>query len=153
MTVGMYSAAPRPLWQQMREGVSVTDCLIVAATPRYIEQDIRDKSKSRKSISEMIHVECGMAIAFEKPILVFASEGTDVGNFLPGVTQYFELKRNRLEFAKQYPLIQVYFSNAYQMIFNKWQKETQKRATEGIKTVLSIVGSAAILKFLLGDDA
>lgn len=151
-TVGLYSAAPRPLWMQMRDGVARTDCVLVAATPRYIEQDIRDKRKSKKGISEMLHVECGLAAAFNKPILVFASEGTDVGAFLPSVSQYIEVKRNQAHFRIQYPLIRSYFTNAYQMIHNRWQLEGRDRLNENIKSGLATVGVIAVMKLLFGGD-
>lgn len=152
-TVGLYSAAPRPLWMQMRDGVASTDCVIVAAIPRYVEQDIRDKNKSRKSISEMLHVECGLAVAFHKPILVFVSEGTDVGAFLPTVTQYIELKQDRVDFRNQYPLIRSYFINAYQVIQQLWQAEDRKHQNEDLKRTLAVVGVGALIKLLFGDDA
>jgi len=85
-TVGMYSAAPKPLYEQMREGIKVTDCLVIAATPRYIQQDISERTTRKKGISEMIYTEAGIAIAFNKPVLVFASDETDIGKLLPTVT-------------------------------------------------------------------
>ena len=151
-TVGMYSAAPKPLYEQMREGIKAADCIIIAASPRYRQQDISERTKRKKGISEMIHTEAGLAIAYEKPVLVFASEGTDVGTLLPTVTQYFIIKRgDKAAFRRQYPLIQDYFINAYLMIQKRWQAEDQKRFVEALKTGLAIVGVGSIIKMLFGD--
>lgn len=55
-TVGMYSAAPKPLYEQMREGIKAADCIIIAASPRYRQQDISERTKRKKGISEMIPI-------------------------------------------------------------------------------------------------
>lgn len=151
-TVGMYSAAPKPLYEQMREGIKAADCIIIAASPQYRQQDISERTKRKKGISEMIHTEAGLAIAYEKPVLVFASDGTDVGTLLPTVTQYFIIKRgDKAAFRRQYPLIQDYFINAYLMIQKRWQAEDRKQLVEALKTGLAIVGVGAIIKMLFGD--
>ena len=148
----MYSAAPKPLYEQMREGIKAADCIIIAASPRYRQQDISERTKRKKGISEMIHTEAGLAIAYEKPVLVFASDGTDVGTLLPTVTQYFIIKRgDKAAFRRQYPLIQDYFINAYLMIQKRWQAEDRKQLAEALKTGLAIVGVGAIIKMLFGD--
>jgi hypothetical protein len=152
-TVGMYSAAPKPLYEQMREGIKAADCIIIAASPRYRQQDISERTKRKKGISEMIHTEAGLAIAYEKPVLVFASEGTDVGTLLPTVTQYFIIKRgDKAAFRRQYPLIQDYFINAYLMIQKRWQAEDRKQLVEALKTGLAIVGVGAIIKMLFDNE-
>ena len=69
-------------------------------------QDIYDREKTRKGISEMLHVEVGMAIATGRPILAFVLEGTDVGSFLPQTVQYITLRMNdRDDVKSKWPLI------------------------------------------------
>src|SRR5436190_18383921 len=56
-TVGRHSASPIPVREHIVENIQSTDCVIVAATPRYLQQDIRDKSTTKKDISEIVHAE------------------------------------------------------------------------------------------------
>ncbi len=90
-TVGKHEAAPRPIWEQMRDGIKTADCIVLAATPRYLQQDLHDREKTGKGISELLHVEVEMAVMAERPILAFVQEGTNVGAFLPSAVQYIEL--------------------------------------------------------------
>jgi hypothetical protein len=39
-TVGRYSASPISLWDHMIEKIQESDCVIMAATPRYIQTDV-----------------------------------------------------------------------------------------------------------------
>ena len=54
-TVGMFAQEPKPVWQSMKENIEKFDCVILIATPRYIQQDIKDKS-----ITDQVHKEYGL---------------------------------------------------------------------------------------------
>ena len=86
-TVGMFSASPENPITLMNRNIHLADFVVICATPRYIQKDIKT-GKISKGLSEMIHIETGMAIAHGKPVVVFVKEGTDVGNALPNVTRY-----------------------------------------------------------------
>lgn len=86
--VGKNLAAPRPIHLQMKEGIKNTDCMILVATPRYVQQDLQDTTKTGQGISELLHVEVGMASMADRPVLAFVKQGTDVGGFLPQAVQY-----------------------------------------------------------------
>jgi hypothetical protein len=47
-TVGKYSAAPIPVWDHMMENIPKADCVIMAATPRYLKRIYMIKVKSIK---------------------------------------------------------------------------------------------------------
>lgn len=42
-TVGKYSAAPMPIWDHIVENIPKADCVIMAATPRYFQEDIHNR--------------------------------------------------------------------------------------------------------------
>ncbi len=88
----------------MKLNIPVSDFVVVVATPRYFEKDIRDY-KSNFAISEMLHVESGMAYKADKPLIVFVQEGVNVGNFFPTVTQYITLNGQQSDLEEKWELI------------------------------------------------
>lgn len=152
-TIGKYTAAPMPIWLQMKEGIKNADCVILVATPRYIQQDLFDREKTGHGISEMLHVELGMAIASNCPVLVFVKKGTDLGSFIPSFVQYIELEENKTQdLENKAPLIANYFRSALTIIQEKWSKEKKSGIWEIIKTVLVVIGSATFLSSIFDND-
>lgn len=103
-TVGKFSAAPSSTAELMRKNIPLSDILVVVATPRYFQQDISLKTTT-KAMSEMLHVECGMAYMLQKPIVVFVRKGTTIGNFIPSVTQYITLDGSLNDLKAKWTLI------------------------------------------------
>ena len=103
-TVGKYFAAPEPIANSMDKNIDRADMVVVCATPRYLQEDVSTR-KTMTGISEMIHVETGMAFVKKKPLIVFVQGDTNVGNFIPSITQYvvidgdddFEDKKSLIE--------------------------------------------------------
>jgi hypothetical protein len=152
-TVGKFEASPIPLWQHMLDGIRATDCLIVAATPRYIQQDVADKQKTKKGISEMLHVESAMALAQRKPVLVFVQSGTDIGPFLPSVTQYITVdETSRRDVEEKWPLIVRYFTNAWHIIEGKRKDEHKRQLLNVAVTGFALVGAVTLIDYLFGED-
>jgi len=152
-TVGKYAASPIPLWQHMLDGIKTTDCLIVAATPRYIQQDVADKQKTKTGIPEMLHVESAMAFAQGKPVLVFVQPGTDVGPFLPLVTEYITVdERNRPDVEKKWPLIVNYFESARRIVEERRKNENTRQLVNLTVGGLAFFGAIAIIDYVLGED-
>lgn len=152
-TVGKYVTEPKPIWQSMKENIAQADCVILAATPRYIQQDIYNKNNNGHSLSEMLHVEVGMAVMAEKPILVFVQEGTSVGNFLPAHVQYITLNlQNKTDLNVKWPLIVEYFRSAFVMIEQKWKKDNKPDFMGLFTGVLAFIGGVKVLDYLLSDD-
>ena len=152
-TIGKYAAAPMPIWKQMRNAIKRSDCVILIATPRYLLQDLYDKQNTGKSISEMLHVELGMAIASNCPVLVFVEKGTDVGKFISSYVQYIELDLNdRKDLDNKTPLIANYFRSALTIIQEKWRIEKKANIWDIIKSVLVIIGGATLLSSIFDDD-
>lgn len=89
-TVGLYSASPENVAVHMKENIPQSDFVVIVATPRYIQKDLKS-GKITYGLSEMVHVEAGMAYMAEKPVIAFVKEGTEVGGFLPNVTQFIIL--------------------------------------------------------------
>ena len=145
-TVGKYTAAPMPIWEQMRDGIQSADCIVLAATPRYIQQDIYDRKQTGRGISEMLHVEVGMAVATERPILAFVLEGTDVGSFLPQTVQYIILRPNdKADLQAKWPLIANYFRSALAIIQERWRRENRNDLLKCVGTILATIGAATII--------
>lgn len=159
-TIGRYSAAPKPIWEQMKENIKSADCIVLAATPRYLQQDINDKIKTgrgmseliqKRAMSEMLHTEVAMAVAMDRPVLAFVSEGTDVGNFLPQAVQYIVLKEDRSDLLAKWNQVQSYFANAAAMIEKRWAQESRSGLIKIAVGGLAAVGSIALLGWLGGD--
>ncbi|MGJ4754750.1 hypothetical protein [Leptospira kmetyi] len=152
-TIGKYSAAPKPLYQQMKEGIEEADCLILVATPRYIQEDLHTKANTGHGISEMLHVEVGMAVASGKPVLVFVQKGTNVGSFIPNLVQYIEINPySQQDIQKKWPLIANYFRSALSIITSNWEKAKNKETMKMIQGLLTIIGGAAIINSIFNDE-
>jgi len=152
-TIGKYITEPKPIWQSMKENIAQSDCVVLAATPRYIQQDIYNKNNNGHSLSEMLHVEVGMAVMAEKPILVFVQKGTNVGNFLPAHVQYITLNlQNKTDLNAKWPLIVEYFRSALGIIEQKWKKDNKPDYAGIFTGILAFIGGVKILDYLLSDD-
>lgn len=124
-TVGKFCVAPENPISSMKKNVPLADFVVICATPRYLQQDIVTGHIS-KGLSEMVHVETGMAIALGKPVVVFVQEGTHVGNALPNITQYIVLNGQKEDFQIKKPQIRSLLSNAYQVVQNIKSDEALK---------------------------
>jgi hypothetical protein len=153
-TVGRYRAAPRPIWEQMRDEIQSADCIVLAATPRYIQLDINDRNRTGRGISEMLHVEVGMAVATRRPILAFVLEGTDVGSFLPQTVQYIVLQPNdRVDLQTKWPLIANYFRSSFAIIQERWRQENRNDLLKLGGVILATIGAATIIDSIFGDKS
>ncbi len=143
-TVGKYSAAPVNTALLMRQNIPLADILVVVASPRYFQKNLQT-GKIYKGISEMLHVEAGMAYAYGKPIVAFVQEGTNLGNFLPNITQYIVLNGFQKDLDKNWPLINNLFTNAIQMA----NKAKQIKSLKGFRNILvgglAFIGGATII--------
>jgi hypothetical protein len=144
-TVGRYDAAPKPIWQQMKDNIKAADCIVLAATPRYLQQDIADKLRTGRGMSEMLHSEIAMAVALDRPVLAFVLEGTDVGSFLPQAVQYITLKSDRSDLMTKWPLIQSYFGNGAAMIEQRWLQENRSGLLKLALGGLAVFGGITLL--------
>ncbi|EMO47266.1 hypothetical protein [Leptospira santarosai] len=152
-TVGKFTATPKPIYEEMKLGIKDADCLILFATPRYIQDDIHLKKRTGKGISEMLHVEVGMAVASDKPVLVFVQKGTSIGSFISNLVQYIEIDPyNQQDIINKWPLIANYFRSALSIIAANWEKNKNKENIKTLQTILTIIGGAVILNSLLSDD-
>jgi hypothetical protein len=66
-TVGRHDAAPTSPVQLMFQNIPSSDLIVIAATPRYLQKDLQTQ-QTYSGLSEMLHVEAGMAFASNKPI-------------------------------------------------------------------------------------
>lgn len=88
-TVGLHVNYAEPIPVSMEKEIEVCDILVVAASPRYLQSEIKSDTKPSYAIPEMLHVESAMAYKAKKPIVAFVQQGVNVGGFLPHITQYF----------------------------------------------------------------
>lgn len=141
-TVGKIYTSPEAIYKSMDKKIKEADCLVVAATPRYLQKDIGNNGE-QLSISENIHTEIGMASSIGLPILAFIQKGTNVGNFLPGITQYIELDLdNPRDLINKIDRINDYFKNAREKI-----EVNRKRNSTGALFAVLGVGAIAYAGF------
>jgi hypothetical protein len=131
-TVGKYSASPVNTALLMKQNIPTCDFVVIVATPRYLQKDVKSKNQTI-GISEMLHVESGMAYMAEKPIVVFVNDGTNVGNFIPNITQYITLTGTKEDLKQKQPLINSLLTNAYQMSLEKKAAEANKQFWDLLK--------------------
>jgi len=136
-TVGKFSAAPTNTSELMKKNIPLADFVVIVATPRYFQKDLQ-ADRISLAISEMLHVESGMAFMADKPLVVFVQEGTNVGNFIPTVTQYITLSGEQSDLNEKWQLIGVLLNNTYSIVRQKKEQEANKSFWNIIKNVLAI---------------
>ncbi|MDP3103057.1 MAG: hypothetical protein Q8M95_00440 [Candidatus Methanoperedens sp.] len=144
-TVGRYSVTPENPAVLMKKNIPNADFVVICATPRYLQKDLHTGQVSY-GLSEMIHIETGIAYANDKPVVVFVQEGTNVGNFIPNITQYITLNGNSEDFVKNEPKILDLLNAAYLLS----KKITESNGLKSVRNV-AIVGLAAYGAYKLGE--
>lgn len=150
-TVGRHSAAPSNPAALMKENIASSDMVIIVATPRFLQQDIMT-SLQYQGISEMIHAESGISFALDKPVVVFVQEGTQIGNFLPNITQYITLNGYQEDLNKKWSLINSLLNNAYSVVLERRSKASDIAIRKSFTNLLAVVGTVSIINALFEDD-
>lgn len=150
-TVGKLSASPTNTVELMKKNIPLADFVVIAATPRYFQKDIK-ATKTSLAISEMLHVESGMAYMAEKPLVVFVKEGTNIGNFIPTVTQYITLNGKQADINEKWQLIGVLLNNTYIIIQQKKEQEANKSFWNTMTNGLAIWGGLKIAETLTTEE-
>lgn len=152
-TVGKYSAAPVPVWKAMIAGVKKCDCVVLAATPRYVQQDVHSARAAGRGLPEMLHVEMGMAAIEGKPVVAFVQKGTAVGSFLPQYVQYIEIDvHDKSDLREKLPLIASYFRNAADLIARNSAERSKSDLLKLGGGVLMGIGAIKVIDILLSKD-
>lgn len=138
-TVGMFSASPENPIQLMKANIPISDIVVICATPRYLQYDLKTGEKSY-GLSEMVHVEAGIALAHGKPLVVFVQEGTYIGKALPNITQYIVLDGKSEDYNLKKPLIHSLLSNTKKVVENLNIEKTVKWVIKFIVVILAIYG-------------
>ncbi len=146
-TVGLFSAAPTNTTEHMKKNIPLADFVVIVATPRYIQKDIKT-GKETYGLSEMVHVETGMAYMANKPVVVFVQEGTNVGSFLPNVTQYVTLNGQPMDLDKKWGLINSLISNTYSIIRKIKDEAASKSFLNVLTAGLAIYGGFKLVQTL-----
>lgn len=128
----------------MKENISKADILVVVVTPRYYQNDYH-RGKQSTGFSEMLHVESGMAFANDIPVIVFIKEGTNVGSFLPNLTQPIILKGDWRSDKKHRPLINSIFDKATKIVDAKKDKKSLKAFGQVALFGLAAIGVGKVL--------
>lgn len=151
-TIGLLDAFPEEIPKSMVDNIEKADCLIVIATPRYLQTEI-GKNSTKKTISENIVTEIGIASAHKIPVLAFVLKGTTVHNHLKNVTQIIEIDPyNKLDVRNKIPLINKYFNNTRNKIAGIWRSQGIDNVTKWSGIALGAVGVFTIFKYLFGTD-
>jgi tetratricopeptide (TPR) repeat protein len=141
-TVGLHSAAPEPVWNSILTNIPAADCIVMAATPRYVQEDMHNTKITKRAISETVHAEAIVATILNKPLLIFVLEGTDIGSLLPSITQYITLRENDEKYlAGKQELIKSYFANTLKKIEENWTKSRSVNTPVTILRRLPVPGS------------
>lgn len=144
-TVGYHSASPTNTAESMKKNIPLADFIVIVATPRYVQKDI-GTGKMSYGLSEMVHVEAGMAYMADKPVVVFVQEGTSVGNFLPNITQYITLNGQHEDLEKKWSLINSLIEGTYNIILKFKEQTASKSLQDFIKTGLMIYGGVKLVQ-------
>ncbi|GAB5566109.1 MAG: hypothetical protein Wins2KO_31720 [Winogradskyella sp.] len=151
-TIGRHSAAPLNIAEHMKENIPKADLVVIVATPRYMQKDLKTGKKSY-GLSEMVHVEAGMAYMANKPVVVFVQEGTNVGNFLPNMTQYIILNGKQDDLDNKWRLINSLLNNAYKIASGKKSSDDTTLSLGGlIRGGLAVFGGLVLLDSILPND-
>lgn len=150
-TVGKYSAAPMNPAEHMRQNIPLADIVVIVATPRYIQKDLQTGQESY-GLSEMVHVETGMAYMANKPVVVFVQEGTHVGSFLPNITEYIVLNGQQVDLEIKWGLINSLINHAYVVVKKTKDSKSSKEFENVFKTGLAIFGGLAIMDSIFSDS-
>lgn len=146
-TVGLFSAAPMNPVEHMKENIPKADIVVIVATPRYIQKDLKTGQTSY-GLSEMVHAETGMAIMANKPVIVFVQEGTNVGNVLPNITQYITLNGTQNDLNAKLNLITSLIGNTINTLQGIKSSTSIKQVKSFGVGALAIVGSLVLLDAL-----
>lgn len=150
-TVGKFSASPENPIALMKKNIPLADFVVIVATPRYLQKDISTGIVTH-GLSEMVHVETGMAIAYGKPVVVFVQEGTNVGNALPNITQYITLNGGKDDFIAKRKLILSLLNNAYLFVQKIKSDKTIKTIGKVAVAGLAVYGGIKLLQVIFGDN-
>lgn len=142
-TVGKYAASPINPTKHMKQNIPLADIVVIVATPRYLQKDLQTGQASY-GLSEMVHVETGMAYMAGKPVVVFVQEGTHVGNFLPNITEYIVLNGQQTDLHKKWSLINSLLGNAYNIVEKIKDHEASKEFGNFLLGGLAVIGGIKI---------
>ena len=144
-TVGKHFAAPEGVAESMRRNIPLADMVVIIATPRYLQQDLKS-GKFSHGLSEMVHIETGMAFALKKPVVVFVQKGTNIGNFLPGITQYIELENETFDLNTKVDLIEKLLASAVTFIRKVREEQNFSLWAKVILWAFAIYGFYKVIK-------
>jgi hypothetical protein len=147
-TVGRYSASPTNPVQLMKENIHLADIAVIIATPRYEQKDV-SSGIIKHGPSEMIHSEAVMAYMANKPVVVIAKDGTDVGGFIPNITQFIILDGSLEDYYSKRLLLQSLLLNACEISRNAKDNEVSREFRDFIIKGLAVIGGAVILDSIL----
>ncbi len=150
-TVGLHEASTDNPTALMKKNIEESDFVVVVATKRYITKD-NDSGKESNMLSEMIHTEAGIAFANSKPVVVFVEEGTNVGNFIPNITQYITLDGTQPNLDSQRNLIISLLNDAYQKSQEIKRKENWKGLGNFTLGILAVLGGLSLLENSYDDE-
>ncbi|MDI9363875.1 MAG: hypothetical protein QM541_02915 [Flavobacterium sp.] len=150
-TVGKFSAAPTNTAELMKKNIPLADFVVVVATPIYFQKDITTENTTF-AISEMLHVESGMAYMADKPLVVFVQEGTNVGNFIPTITQYITLNGKEVDLNDKWQLIGLLLNNTYTIVRQIKEQADNKVFWNTITKGLALFGGLKILESFSEDE-
>ena len=150
-TVGRHSFAHLNVSDHMRLNIPKADFVVIVATPRYIQQDLKTNEVSH-GLAEMVHVETGMAFMAKKPVVVFVKEGTQLGGFLPNITEYVVLNGEKNDLKLKWPKITNLLNNTYKIIAQIKENENSKNLRNILTTGLATYGLVSILNSIFSEN-
>lgn len=150
-TVGKFSASPENPVVLMKKNIPLADFVVICATNRYLQKDLKTGDVSH-GLSEMVHFETGMAVAHNKPVVVFVQDGANVGNVIPNITQYITLNGQQEDFVLKNELISSLLKSAYDFVQKMKSDKTLKTVGNIAVGGLAVFGGIKLLQAIFSDN-
>ncbi len=150
-TVGKFSASPENPIALMNKNIPLSDFVVIVATPRYLQKDL-STGKFSYGLSEMVHIETGMAIAHGKPVIAFVQEGTNIGNALPNITQYVVLKEEKKDLESKQSIIFSLLNNAFKFVKKIKNERSMQNTSNLILTSLATFGVIKLCEIIFKEN-
>lgn len=150
-TVGRHTVAATNPAISMRQNIPLANMVVIVATPRHLQQDLFNGASSH-TISEMLHVEAGMAYMEGKPVVVFVQKGTNPGNFITNITQYITIDGSQADLEANWPRISSLLNDAHMRVQQKKKSDANAALGDLAKGALMATGAVALLNILFSND-
>lgn len=87
-----------------------------------------------------------------KPVVVITQQGTDVGNFIPNITQFIILDGTQEDYNEKEFLIKSLLNSACEMAENADESKVSAEFIDFVIKALAVIGGAALLNNIFNKN-